>query len=67
MSDNLKVYEIDKGVYILDSAGTAPEGQHLKQQTDHSFQVVRDLFKTGALKVACLNEESTPVQSSRRK
>lgn len=46
-----RVYEIDKDTYIVDTSGVSPEGERMKRQADHSFEVLRRWFESGALRI----------------
>lgn len=65
MSKERRAYEIDKDTFILDSAGTAPEGKRMKRQADYSFEVVRGWFDTGALRIAESQGEEVRLNKDR--
>lgn len=57
MSDQKRRYEMEPGVYVLDSSGTASEGRKMKRLADGAAQRVKMNFDP--TKIRQLNPETS--------
>jgi hypothetical protein len=73
-------FEIAPGTWVLDTSvsqppvhirsypleASAPEGFHdwPKRQTDYSWQLVQEAFRTGAIRIASTNEEDDDLSDA---
>lgn len=53
-------FQIEKGLYVLDSSGSAPEGKTITRQVDALFKEVEATFKPGSVRSASHTPE-TPM------
>lgn len=60
-----RLYEIDKDTYIVDSSGVAPEGERMRRQANHSMEVVRGWFESGALRLVPSTDKKEAEQQSK--
>ena len=65
MSETPKRFEIGKGTYILDTSGVASEGEQMKRQADYSFELVKEAFSSGKLRIVAENGSATTSQPDR--
>lgn len=57
MSEKRRAYEIDEDTFILDTSGVGSDEDGMRRQADYSFQVVRNWFLTGALRIIPSDDE----------
>ena len=56
MAKKPKRFELKKGLYAIDSSGTAPNGAQLKDRSDQVFDEIKESYDSDAVTVISLGD-----------
>ena len=63
MAEKPKRFELKKGLYVIDSSGTAPNGAQLKKRSDDVYDEVKQSYNEDAVRVISSDEDEEDSDS----